>query len=276
MMNRWLHQVCRITTPVPADPAPAYPSDIAVDEAEDIPLPSETAFRLDDIRPRDSVSQDSMRHDAASVDADAVEPEAVIDVDDVDELENDIEMSEVTCGTSTANKRRRRNTGIAKRHFTAVESTNTDGSKVSQWICLLCRDVGKTRYYNDIGSTTTSRVRHLRKAHKDNPDVLDAYPELAEQPSAPLPVGQRTLTVAYSKDILLEHLVCLIARDNLSIRLVESPQLRALIGLLHKPALRDMPADSSMADPIATVHQKVCVLLLFTRVSHTKPGRISL
>jgi len=218
-----------------------------------------------------------MRHEAsASVGADAVELDGANDMEDVDELENDIEMSEVTCGTSSANKRRRRNTGIAKRHFAAVESTNADGSKVSQWICLLCRDAGKTRYYNDLGSTSTSRVRHLRKAHKDNPDVLDAYPELAQQQAAPLAIGQTTLSVSYSKDVLLEHLVCLIAMDNLSISLVESPQLRALIGLLHKPALRDMPADSSMADPIATVHQKVCMLLLFTRVSHTKPSCISL
>ena len=130
-MNRWLHQVCRITTPVPADPA--YTPDTALDKAEDIPLPRETAFRLDDIQPRDSVSQDSMRHEAsASVGADEVELDGANDMEDVDELENDIEMSEVTCGTSSANKRHCRNTGITKRHFAAVKSTNADSLKVGQ------------------------------------------------------------------------------------------------------------------------------------------------
>ena len=68
--------------------------------------------------------------------------------------------------------------------------------------------------------------------------------------------------MAYSKDVLLEHLMCLNARDNLSISLVESPQLSSLIGLLSKPALLDMLSDSAMADLISTVYQKVCRFFL--------------
>ena len=117
---------------------------------------------------------------------------------------------------------------------------------------------------------SSTHLKHLKARHKDNDDVLDTYPELVDKKAGAHTtsmVSQSTLTAAYSKEMLLEHLVCLIAKDNLAIRLVKSPQLHALVHLLSKPTFRDMPCDATMGDAITTVFLKVCSYSIFCSIN---------
>jgi hypothetical protein len=273
-MQRWLQQVRRAVVSAPLAPhhppqSPLEPN--AIDTGDSGTVPSLSAFSFDNIRPTDSVSQDSHTHSMAHESpADDIEmfmpPPPSMSIlsdgddndDEQDELEGDVTTapSEATFDTFVSGSKRRRTTGIAKRLFSQMDIPKSDGSVEKKWFCHLCRDKGDEYTCSVQDTTSTTRLKHLKAKHKDNDEVLDNYPELAVKKSS-RHTGQTTLTAAYSKELLLEHLVCLIAMDNLAIRLVESMQLRALVNLLSKPAFRDMPSDAAMADAISTVYLKV-------------------
>src|SRR6218665_450247 len=279
-MQRWLQTVRRAVASHSQHPPQSPPTPIAIDAGGAGMIASLSAFSFDDIRPTDSVSQDSyssnsMAHESPIEDTDMAldstdsgPPSMPAIWDDAgeeqDELEDDVaaepEPSVVTCDTFTSSSKHRRTAGIAKRLFSQATIRKANGSTVQKWLCHLCRDAGQ-EYTCGVQDTTSSMcLKHLKTKHKDNDDVIDAYPELVDKSvgahASPVP-SQTTLTAAYSKEVLLEHLVCLIAMDNLAIRIVESPQLRALVNLLSRPAFRDMPSDSAMGDVITTVFLNV-------------------
>ena len=174
-----------------------------------------------------------------------------------DELEGDVATapSETTHDTFASGSKRRQTTGLAKRLFSQIDIAKGDGSMEKKWFCHLCRDKGDDYTCSIQDTTSSTRLKHLKAKHKDNDEVLNNYPELGVKKES-RQAGQATLIAAYSKELLLEHLVCLIAMDNLAIRLVESKQLRALVNLLSKPAFHDMASDSLMGDSISTVYLK--------------------
>jgi len=231
---------------------------------DDTTLVSETfvgeeAFSLDNISPRDSVSQSTaMASSSRNLPGPPLEEDS--DDDSIVELSPGVtteSKSEVSAGTSRTEKKWRRMTqNLANSLFSKVAVQ--EGTKsVMKWVCHLCRDKGIDKFYTDLGATTTSRLKHLKNSHLTHPEVQDTYPDALHQHSAQAGASQGTLTLAYTKDALLEHLVCFIAGDNVPMRIVESPQFRGLIGLLSKPALRDMPSDASMPDAIDAAHSKV-------------------
>jgi hypothetical protein len=162
-------------------------------------------------------------------------------------------------------KRRRKTDNLAKKHFQMKEELTPGGTTKLWWECSLCRDKGAVQLYKRSGMTSISRLKHLRRVHADHPDVIGVYPESAVGFQGALSSGQSLLTTAYSKQQLLENLACMIAGDNLPLRLVESKHFRAFVGLLSQPAFRDMPSDASIPDAISGIYSKVRPLKFICR-----------
>ena len=222
------------------------------------------SFLLDEIEPRESISQVSVQE--MSTLSSKAHSAGRMDVDNDTDEEQDI-LSLVS-GVSSK-KRRRGAEGLGFKHFSDCVVKNKRGEEVPGLYCLLCRERGKDFTYIRKVEGTSARLRHMKMHHTNLPEVQEVYPELARlgahkgksQASSAVQVQGR-LTPEYSKQALLEHLVCLIAGDNLPLRLVESPYLCALVALLSKGARRDMPTDSSMGDSVQEVYSKVRIVTI--------------